>query len=163
MVPRDVGGVINVASVSAFVRQPGGTSYAATKSWMTVFTEGLYLELKSLGSRIAVQALCPGYTYSEFHDKLGVKRDKQAPSTFWMTAEQVVDASLRGLHQRKLFVVPGWYYRALVSILPKLPSALRLVVESSSAGRRGGRQILSEDAQHPQLDKSGGNVSTLHE
>ncbi|MGA8027564.1 MAG: SDR family NAD(P)-dependent oxidoreductase, partial [Bryobacteraceae bacterium] len=46
LVPRDIGGIINVASVSAFVRSPGSTGYAATKSWMTAFTEGLYIELR---------------------------------------------------------------------------------------------------------------------
>src|SRR5205085_1893673 len=61
MVPRDFGGIINVASVAAFVRSSGSTSYSATKSWMTAFTEGLYLELRSSGSNVAVQALCPGF------------------------------------------------------------------------------------------------------
>src|SRR5436305_9324571 len=68
MVARDRGGIINVASVAAFVRNVGTVSYSATKSWMTVFTEGLYLELKSVGSNVSVQALCPGFTYSEFHE-----------------------------------------------------------------------------------------------
>jgi len=78
MVARDLGGIINVASVSAFVRSPGSVSYGATKSWMTVFTEGLYLELKSVQSNIIVQALCPGFTYSEFHDTMAVDRSRLA-------------------------------------------------------------------------------------
>ena len=59
---RNQGAIINVASVAAFVPRPGSTSYYATKAWMTCFTEGLYLELKSAGSRVRVQALCPGFT-----------------------------------------------------------------------------------------------------
>src|SRR5579875_1190890 len=45
MVPKDAGAIINVASVSAWVRSAGSISYSATKSWMTAFTEGLHLEL----------------------------------------------------------------------------------------------------------------------
>src|SRR5579883_2177794 len=74
MVERNRGGILNVASVAAFIAGPGNISYCATKAWMVVFTEGLYLELKSMGSAVAVQALCPGYTYTEFHDVLGVDR-----------------------------------------------------------------------------------------
>jgi len=139
MVPRDLGGIINVASVSAFVRSPGTTSYAATKSWMTAFTEGLYLELQGIHSNLVVQALCPGFTYSEFHDTMGVNRFRLAGAGFWMTADEVVDASLDGLRRRKLFVVPGWRYRILASMFSKLPTRLRLAAEAA-----GGRARLKE-------------------
>ena len=129
LVPRDVGGIINVASVSAFVRNAGSVSYGATKSWMTSFTEGLYLELKGMGSNVVVQALCPGFTYSEFHDRMSVDRKTLAGSPWWMSAEEVVDASLNGLARRKLFVIPGWRYRVLTAFLTKIPTALRLTIE----------------------------------
>jgi short-subunit dehydrogenase len=137
MVARDAGGVINVASVSAFVRNPGSVSYGATKSWMTSFTEGLHLELQAAQSNVVVQALCPGFTYSEFHDKMAVARQRLAASSFWMSAEEVVDASLEGLHRRKLFVIPGWRYRLIVTFLTKIPTALRLIVENiATRGRQ---------------------------
>ena len=142
MVPKDRGGIINVASVSAFVRSPGTVSYAATKSWMTVFTEGLYLELKGIGSNVAVQALCPGFTYSEFHAAMGVSRDHLAGSSLWMSAEYVVDQSLEGLG-RRLFVIPGWRYRLITALFSKLPTALRLKVEAI-AGKARTRQQLSK-------------------
>lgn len=137
MVPRDFGGIVNVASVAAFVRSAGSVSYCATKSWMTVFTEGLYLELRGLRSNVTVQALCPGFTYSEFHDTAGMDRSGLAPSAFWMTADEIVDASLNGLRRRKLFVVPGWRYRVLTAIVSKLPSSARVAFEGSI--RRPGR------------------------
>jgi short-subunit dehydrogenase len=123
-----------VASVSAFVRSPGSVSYGATKSWMTAFTEGLYVELKNARSDVTVQALCPGFTYSEFHDTMAVSRSRLAGPQFWMSAEDVVDASLDGLRRRKLFVIPGWRYRLLTMLLTKLPTAARLKMESA-AGR----------------------------
>jgi len=134
MVPPDRGGIINVASVSAFIRVPGTVSYAATKTWMTTFTEGVYLELRSAKSNVVVQALCPGYTYSEFHDTLGVDREQIGAPGWWLTAEEVVNASLDGLSRRKLFVIPGWRYRLLTMFLSGLPTGLRLPVEAI-AGR----------------------------
>jgi short-subunit dehydrogenase len=137
MVPRDAGAIINVASVASFIRRVGSSNYAATKSWMAVFTEGLYLDLKSKGSRVSVQALCPGFTYSEFHDRMKVDRKTLAPAAFWLTAEDVVDASLRGLISRKLFVIPSRRYRYLTAVFTKLPVWLRLAIESGRGGPSG--------------------------
>lgn len=148
MVPRDFGAIINVASVSAFLRNAGSVSYSATKTWMTAFSEGLYLELRGMHSNVTVQALCPGFTYSEFHSTLGVARDRLAGPAFWMTAEQVVDASLDGLRKRKLFVIPGWRYRLLTTFFTKVPTALRLIVESAFSRARAVRvQLPSEESK----------------
>ena len=136
MVPRDLGAVINVASVASFVRSQGSVSYGATKAWMTAFTEGLYLELKGTGSHVLVQALCPGFTYSEFHDTMAVSRSALAGRNFWLRAEDVVDASLEGLRRKKLFVIPGWRYRVLVALLTKLPSSLRVALEAKTGKAR---------------------------
>lgn len=151
LVPRDFGGIINVASVSAWVRSPGSTSYSATKSWMTAFTEGLYLELRGVHSNVTMQALCPGFTYSEFHDKMPVERHKLAGSAFWLSADQVVDASLEGLRRRKLFVIPGWRYRVLTAFVSKLPIAARLAIESK-ATRRGQAQFGNPPESQKQLN-----------
>jgi short-subunit dehydrogenase len=137
LVPRDQGAIVNVASMAAFVRGAGTVSYAATKSWMTAFTEGLHIELRAVGSAVQVQALCPGYTYSEFHDKLGVSQERSAPRGFWLSAEEVVRASLNGLKQRKLIVIPGWRYQLVSAIATKLPIPLRLAFESAATRTRG--------------------------
>jgi uncharacterized protein len=131
MVPRNSGAIINVASVAAFVRRAGSSSYCATKSWMTVFTEGLYLELQSAKSAVTVQALCPGFTYSEFHDTMKVDRTSMAPKSFWLNADVVVDASLEGLRKGKLFVIPGFRYQVLTALFTKLPVGPRLAIERS--------------------------------
>lgn len=135
--PRTNRGVINVASVAAFLSRAGSVSYGATKAWMTAFTEGLAMDLRAAGSRVRVQALCPGYTYSEFHDTMGIDRMKLAGSALWMTAESVVDASLAGFAAGRLYVIPGWRYQALVSILPRLPVRLRMAVLSVGTKRMG--------------------------
>jgi uncharacterized protein len=135
MVPRDRGGIINVSSVAAFVRSPGNVSYCATKSWINAFTEGVYLDLRSKGLNVKVQALCPGFTHTEFHDVLGMDRGV-IPRWLWMSATDVVDASLAGLDAGKLFVIPGWKYRAFVSWVTRLPWPLRVRLEARSPHTR---------------------------
>jgi short-subunit dehydrogenase len=136
MVPRDSGAVVNVASVAGFARSQGSVSYCATKSWMNIFTEGLYLELHGMGSHVTVQTLCPGFTYSEFHDTMAIRRERLASKPLWLSADQVVDASLAGLKAGRLYVIPGWRYRLLTAVISKLPSRLRLKVELARGKER---------------------------
>jgi short-subunit dehydrogenase len=123
MVARGRGNIVNVSSVSGFGQNPGSVSYSATKTWMTSFTEGIYMELKSAGSPVRVQALCPGFTLSEFHDTMHFDR-KTIPAWMWMSADDVVDTSLRALDRDQLIVIPGWRYRLLVWLMRALPRPL---------------------------------------
>ena len=120
MVARGKGNVVNVSSVAGFGQSPGNASYCATKAWMNSFTEGLYLDLAAARSPVKVQAICPGYTLTEFHQAMGIGRD-HVPAAWWTSAEDVVDASLRGLARGKPVVVPGWRYKFYVCILKVLP------------------------------------------
>jgi uncharacterized protein len=124
MVARGKGAVINVSSVAGFGTAPGSVSYSATKAWMTSFTEGLDLELKSIGSKVKVQALCPGFTISEFHDAAKMDR-KTIPGWLWMNAGDVVDASMDGLAKDDVIVIPGGVYKALVKLETLIPRGLR--------------------------------------
>jgi uncharacterized protein len=124
MVARGKGAVINVSSVAGFGTAPGSVSYSATKAWMTSFTEGLDLELKSIGSKVKVQALCPGFTISEFHDAAKMDR-KTIPGWLWMNAGDVVDASMDGLAKGDVIVIPGGVYKALVKLETLIPRGLR--------------------------------------
>ncbi|MGW8285959.1 MAG: SDR family NAD(P)-dependent oxidoreductase [Candidatus Deferrimicrobiaceae bacterium] len=133
MVARGKGCLVNVSSVAAFAQSPGNASYCATKAWMNSFTEGLYMDLAAAGSPVKVQALCPGYTLTEFHDASGIGRG-HVPAAWWMSAEDVVDASLRGLERGTLVVVPGWRYRFYVFLLKALPG---FVIRSLALRFRG--------------------------
>ena len=135
MIPRDRGAIINISSVAAFARSPGNVSYCATKGWMNDFTEGLRLELDLIHSKVVLQALCPGFTYTEFHDVLGVDRGK-VPRRLWMPAEFVVEESLSALDRRKLIVIPGWKYAAFVALWTRLPLALRMWLQRKSPHKR---------------------------
>jgi uncharacterized protein len=122
LVRRNAGGIINVSSVASFLASPGSVTYCATKAYLTVWSEGLAIELKSTGVR--VQALCPGFTYSEFHQRMGARR-RRAPAFMWLSAQAVVTASLRALERGGPTVcIPGWQYRAIVGALRILPRGL---------------------------------------
>ncbi len=135
MVPRGRGGVVSVSSVAAFGQSPGNVSYCATKAWINSFTEGLDLELRSAGSPVKVQALCPGFTVTEFHETLGMDAGK-IPRFLWMQAADVVEASLQGLDRGKVIVVPGWKYKVGAALMKHLPHSLL-----RRAGRPGGSRV----------------------
>ena len=76
-----------------------------------------------MGSGVRVQALCPGYTITEFHDAMHYDR-KNIPSWMWMTADEVVATSLRALDRDQVIVVPGWRYRMLAGLMRTIPRPL---------------------------------------
>jgi short-subunit dehydrogenase len=127
MIERGKGGVINVSSVAGFGQNPGSISYGATKAWMNSFTDGLDMELKTAGSPVRVQALCPGFTTTEFQDVIGMDRGR-VPARLWMRAEDVVEQSLAGLESDKLFVIPGLFYKILSRIIGWTPRSLRMAL-----------------------------------
>ena len=124
MTTRNKGAVISVSSVAAFGTSPGSVSYCATKGWINLFTEGLDMELRSIGSKVQVQTLCPGFTFSEFHDVVQVARSS-IWSWLWLATGDVVEYSLRALERREWLAIPNWKYKAGVVVMRHLPWFLR--------------------------------------
>jgi hypothetical protein len=135
MVPRGRGGVISVSSVAAFGQSVGNVSYCATKAWINSFTHGLDMELRGLGSPVKVQALCPGFTRTEFHQTLGMDTGK-IPTWLWMSADDVVATSLSAFDRGDVIVVPGWQYKIGAALLKHAPHSLK-----RRAGRPGGDRV----------------------
>ena len=119
MLARRRGAIINVSSVAGFIYSPGNVNYCASKAYLTTFTEGLALELAGTG--VAAQALCPGFTHTEFHRRMGPDA-KRRPRFMWLTAQDVVRASLAQLDRGGPVVcVPGIRYKLLVAAFGVLP------------------------------------------
>jgi short-subunit dehydrogenase len=131
MVARDRGFIVNVASVAGFGQNPGSVSYCATKTWMNSFTEGLWLELRARKSNVRVQALCPGFTRSEFHDAADLDMSR-VPESLWHSAENIVESSLNGLPSNELFVIPGWRYQTWVAMQKVLPREVIYAITKKS-------------------------------
>ena len=121
MIARGTGGIINVSSVAALLPGPFHATYGATKAFVNSFTEALHEELRGTGVR--VQALCPGFTRTEFQERAGLT-SQSVPSFAWMSPEYVVENSLAALRRGTLVCVPGAVYRALAALIALLPRSL---------------------------------------
>jgi len=136
MLARKRGAIISVSSVAAFMPSPGSVNYGATKAYLTAFSEGLHMELKGTGVR--VQALCPGYTRTEFHSRRGIDTSR-IPDGLWMSAESVVDESLKCLKRDRVICIPGRKYRFFIWLAKWLPQSwfrkLRSVGMRKAKGR----------------------------
>jgi short-subunit dehydrogenase len=100
---RKHGTIINVASTAAFQAVPYMATYAATKAFVLSFSEALWDENRLHG--VHVMALCPGVTETNFFDAAKIDRP---PMRTIQTAEEVVEAALRGLSRQKSVVISGW-------------------------------------------------------
>lgn len=116
MLKRGTGTIVNVASVAAFVVAPGSAVYCAAKGFLVSFSESLHLEVGQRGIR--VQALCPGFTRSDFHSRLGYRVNEKFFRGF-LTAEEVVEASLRDLARGKVVSIPRFKYK-VTAVAPRL-------------------------------------------
>ena len=134
MVARKYGRIINVASVAAFLPF-GSVLYPSTKAFLVSFSQALQVELQGTGVR--VQALCPGFTYTEFHDVIYMDR-KIVPRFMWMSASRVVSTSLKALPHGSVIVVPGWQYRLIVALarFPMISTVVQWIAASSFFKRR---------------------------
>jgi short-subunit dehydrogenase len=127
------GAIVNVSSVASFIYSAFNVNYCATKAYLTSFSEGLAAELAGTG--IQVQALCPGFTHSEFHQRMQIDI-KEVPGWMWMSAGKVVETSLRSLERRGPVVcIPGFRNKMIVQLLRFVPRRLIGVVTGRRARR----------------------------
>ncbi len=121
MIARRRGSIINVSSMAAFQPAPYNATYAATKAFVNSFTEALHEELRGTG--VTVQALCPGFTRTEFQERAGIDVS-DVPSFAWMSPDAVVAASLSALHRGELICIPGLANRTLMTLTSAIPRSI---------------------------------------
>jgi short-subunit dehydrogenase len=135
MIERRWGRVVQVASLAALVpAAPGHTLYAASKAFLVKFTEALAPEVAVHG--VNVTALCPGFTYTEFHDVTGTRAQVSTmPRWAWQDAGEVVEAGYDAVMSGRSIVVPGRLNRTLAFGAKHLPGAVARAVVRRSASR----------------------------
>ena len=134
MVARGHGGIVNVSSVSGFGAAMPGSTYPASKAWVTNFSESVALSVATFGVR--VMALCPGYVRTEFHQRAGIDMSK-TPKWLWLDADELVNDAMRDLRRGKMVSVPTWKYKVAAFGLRHLPRSLLTRVARDTRGLVG--------------------------
>jgi short-subunit dehydrogenase len=124
MIERGYGRIINVASLAALVPPPPGhTLYAASKALLVKFSESLAGEVRRHG--VHVTALCPGFTYSEFHDVTGTRATvSQLPPWLWMRSAEVAREGFDAVMAGTVVHVPGRINRVIATGARHMPEWL---------------------------------------
>ena len=118
MKSRKKGYIINVSSVAAFM---AGSTYCATKSCLTVFSESLYGNLTKHG--VHIHAICPGFTRTEFHQRMG-QDVSGVPNIFWLSADRVARDAWRAVRNGMPLKIPAPQYKILVALHRYAPRSI---------------------------------------
>lgn len=135
MIERGYGRVVNVASLAGLVPgMPSHTLYGPTKAFLVRFSQALHVE--TLGSGVHVSALCPGFTYSEFHDVNGTRAEAaRLPAWLWLGADEVAAAGYEAAEANRPVCVTGAPNKAIAAICKIVPDEWVLAFASRNAGR----------------------------
>jgi uncharacterized protein len=138
MQQRGFGRVVNIASLAGMIPGTAGhTLYAASKAFLIKFSQSLGLENRGRG--VNVCAVCPGFTYSEFHDVTGSRQIvSKMPKWMWMSAADVAREGMNAVERGDIVRVTGRANRAIKTLLKLLPDrfALRMMQERSKTFRK---------------------------
>ncbi len=134
---RHRGGILNVASIAAFLPGPGMAVYYATKAYVLSFSEALHRELSGRGVRVTT--LCPGPVLTEFQARSGMRVDA-IPRFVLVSAQRVAEIGYRGLERGKRVVVAGIASKIAVCLFRLLPNRLLMaMVDQRTQNRNGAR------------------------
>jgi short-subunit dehydrogenase len=135
MLERRWGRVLNVASLAAMAPGVGGhTLYAATKSFLVKFSQSLHVECKMAG--VHVTALCPGFTWTEFHDVDGSREAADAlPKWMWTEAAYVAAKGFKAVEANKPVCIPGFHNHVMKAVVGAIPEAWILNMSAKSAAK----------------------------
>lgn len=139
MAERGFGRIINVASLAGHVPgSKGHTTYAAIKSFLIKFSQSLHSELQASG--VHVSALCPGFTYSEFHDVNGTREaTSRLPDYMWMSAEEVAESGVEACEAGRAVHITGRVNKGIAIFARLIPERLaeKLMAANSHRVRKG--------------------------
>ena len=137
MQARNAGRILNIASLAGLVPASAGhTLYAASKAFLIKFSESLALENASFGIRVC--AICPGFTFSEFHDVTGTRAlVSRMPRWMWLSSSEVAKQGLDATERGEIVWITGRVNRLIKSLVKLAPDrfALRRVQKWSKSFR----------------------------
>ena len=133
---RHYGRIVNVASLAGLAPGAAGhTLYAATKAFLIKFSQSLHLECEGQG--VHVSALCPGFTFSEFHDVNGTRAQvtNTTPPWLWLGADEVAAAGFEAVEANRPICVPGAPNKALAALSKLIPDEWGMALMASQGPR----------------------------
>ncbi|MGA8950171.1 MAG: SDR family NAD(P)-dependent oxidoreductase, partial [Xanthobacteraceae bacterium] len=131
---RHRGGILNVASVAAFLPGPGMAVYYASKAYVLSFSEALHRELAGRGIRVT--ALCPGPVETEFQLRSGMQLPNAA-KIIELPASRVAQLGYDGLMRSRRVVIAGAGNRLMVLLMRLMPHALLMAAVDRRVGSAG--------------------------
>jgi short-subunit dehydrogenase len=121
MTRRGYGRILNVASVAGLM--PGAAShtlYGGAKAMLIKISQSLHSEQKGTG--VHVTALCPGFTYTEFHDVTGTREEmRRMPKIMWLSPARVAVQGYEAVMKNRAVCIPGAQYKAITALAKLLP------------------------------------------
>jgi short-subunit dehydrogenase len=136
MIERKFGRIVNVASLAGLVPGAAGhTQYAAIKSYLVKLSQSLHLE--NLATGVHVSALCPGFTFSEFHDVNATRAQisQSTPEWLWLGADEVAAAGYEAAEANRPVCVTGVPNKAIAAVAKLLPDDWGLALMASQGSR----------------------------
>jgi uncharacterized protein len=128
MLERRSGRIVNIASVAGFIPR---STYGACKGWLISFSQ--WANGRYSGRGVTVTAVCPGFTHTNFHERMGLPPGEEGLADWmWLDARDVVRESLRDIARGKAVSIPSLRYKAIVALTRILPAGL-----VARAGERG--------------------------
>ena len=136
MVDRGRGAVLNVSSMASYQPSPTSATYAATKAFVTSFSESVHEELR--GSGVTVTAVLPGFTRTEFHEAAGMTDKVSAvPGFAWLSAEAVAADALAAAASGRALCIPGIAYKLVAGVTTPLPRTAKRWIMGRASDVRG--------------------------
>ena len=129
MVARGRGGILNVASLGAYVPGPHQAAYYASKAYVVSLSEAIASEIAGLGVRVT--ALAPGPVNTGFHAAMGAERSLYRTLLPALTPQQLAASGYRGFTLGRRIVVPGLFNRLMFTALWILPHAITVPIVRS--------------------------------
>ena len=133
MLARRKGTIVNVSSLASRAAAPNNAVYAATKAFVSHFSDALHEELR--GSGVTVTVVEPGFTRTEFQERAGLTENAGMPDFVWQTAEEVADATLSGARAGRAIVIPGTHNRVAAGLTALVPRNVRRRAVGMMSGR----------------------------
>ena len=130
-VERDLGYILNVASIAGFLPGPTMSTYYASKAYVIHLTEAIYEELRHSGSRVHISALCPGPVKTGFNSRAGARFGSHG-----LDSETVAAFALKKMFAGKLIIIPGFSIKALGFARRVVPTKLLLKAIHSTQIKR---------------------------